>query len=128
MTQTSIPNLRTAKRSMTAGTLAARYGLAAVSSGPNVAVPGLNGQPTSRQGTAWSTAMCLTESPSTSVSVQGAPSTEPRLTRQRSRRVDGQTDKVPIVYDEREPIDFAWRWPNSHLFATAMVDIPLLGW
>jgi hypothetical protein len=32
------------------------------------------------------------------------------------------------VYDERELIDFAWRCPNDHLFATAIGDIPLGTW
>ena len=45
------------------------------------------------------------------------------------RQVDGQTDEDrPTVYDERELIDFAWRCPNDHLFATAMGDVPLPNW
>ena len=44
------------------------------------------------------------------------------------RQVDGQTDEGPTVYDERELIDFAWRCPNDHLFATAIDDIELNSW
>jgi hypothetical protein len=45
------------------------------------------------------------------------------------RQVDGHSDDgEPTVYDERELSDFAWRYPNHHLFATRMDDMSLPNW
>ena len=44
------------------------------------------------------------------------------------RKVAGQGESGPTVYEERELVDFAWRCPNGHQFATAMLDIPLPNW